>query len=94
MATRLGRTSAGFGSVGGLAAAVAATLNATRFESPLGSATNTQLFSQSINSVDDRYYLAWSGSYDFQRGDADNGMQLFWAIQNLLDKDAPASGKR
>jgi iron complex outermembrane recepter protein len=66
-------------------------LNATRFESPLGTATNTQLFSQSINSVDDRYYLGWSGSYDFQRGDSDNGMQLFWAVQNLLDKDPPVA---
>ena len=66
-------------------------LNATRFESPPGSPSNTQLFSMTTNSVDDRYYLAWSGSYDFQRGNADNSLQLFWAIQNLLDEDPPVA---
>jgi outer membrane receptor protein involved in Fe transport len=66
-------------------------LNATYFESPPGAPTNTRLNSISTNSVDDRYYLAWSGSYDFRRAgnDNDNGMQLFWSIQNLLDKDPP-----
>lgn len=66
-------------------------LDATRFESPPGAASNTQLFSMTTNSVDDRYYLAWSGSYDFQRGNADNGLQLFWSIQNLLDEDPPVA---
>ncbi len=41
------------------------------------------------NSVDDRYYLAWSGSYDFQRAGSDSQMQLFWAINNLLDETNP-----
>ena len=66
-------------------------LDATRFESPPGSPTNTLPFSMTTNSVDDRYYLAWSGSYDFQRGDADNSLQLFWAVQNLLDEDPPVA---
>jgi iron complex outermembrane receptor protein len=66
-------------------------LDATRFESPPGAASNTQLFSMTTNSVDDRYYLAWSGSYDFQRGNADNNLQLFWTIQNLLDEDPPVA---
>jgi outer membrane receptor protein involved in Fe transport len=66
-------------------------LDATRFESPPGDPSNRQLFSMTTNSVDDRYYLAWSGSYDFQSGDADNSLQLFWAIQNLLDKDPPVA---
>ena len=66
-------------------------LNATRFQSAPGAPSNTQLFSMSTNRVDDRYYLGWSGSYDFQRANADNGLQLFWAIQNLLDEDPPVA---
>jgi outer membrane receptor protein involved in Fe transport len=66
-------------------------LDATRFESAPGAASNTQLFSMTTNSVDDRYYLALSGSYDFQRDNADNSVQLFWAIQNLLDQDPPVA---
>jgi iron complex outermembrane receptor protein len=61
-------------------------LNAIWFESPPGSPSNTQLFSVSDNSVDDAYYLSWSGSYDFERAEG-NGIQLFWVINNLLDKD-------
>lgn len=38
-----------------------------------------------------RYYLGWSGSYDFQRAAGDNRMQLFWAINNLLDEDPPVA---
>jgi iron complex outermembrane recepter protein len=67
-------------------------LNALRFESPLGAATNTQLNSISDNSVDSRIYLSWSGSYDFQRGnDSGSRLQLFWVINNLLDKDPPVA---
>ena len=65
-------------------------LDATRFESPPGAPSNTQLFSMTTNSVDDRYYLGWSGSFDFRRTE-DNDMQLFWAIQNLLDEDPPVA---
>ena len=36
------------------------------------------------NSVDDRYYLAWSGSYDLML-QSEVEMQVFWAVQNLLD---------
>jgi len=43
------------------------------------------------NSVDDRYYLAWSGSYDVPLASNDNGMQVFWTIQNLLDEDPPVA---
>lgn len=65
-------------------------LNAQRFASPPGDPSNTQLFSMTTNSVDDKYYLGWSGSLDLpQMGSG--GMQLFWAIQNLLDEDPPVA---
>jgi outer membrane receptor protein involved in Fe transport len=63
-------------------------LNAIWFESPPGAASNTQPFSVTDNSVDDAYYLSWSGSYDFPRNDG-NGLQVFWVVNNLLDKDPP-----
>jgi outer membrane receptor protein involved in Fe transport len=63
-------------------------LNVTWFESPPGAPTNSQLLSVSDNSVDDAYYLSWSGSYDFQRAEG-NGIQLFWTINNLLDEEPP-----
>jgi hypothetical protein len=66
-------------------------LNAQRFDSPPGDPSNTQLFSMTTNSVDDRYYLAWSGSYDIPLASSDNGMQAFWTIQNLLDEDPPVA---
>lgn len=66
-------------------------LNAERFESPPGAPSNTQLFSMTTNSVDDRYYFAWSGSYDFPLASSDNGLQLFWSIQNLFDEDPPVA---
>jgi iron complex outermembrane recepter protein len=61
-------------------------LNVTWFESPSGTATNTLPFSVNDNSVDDAYYLSWSGSYDFPRAQ-DSELQLFWVVNNLLDKD-------
>jgi iron complex outermembrane receptor protein len=61
-------------------------LNVTWFESPPGDPSNTRLLSVNDNSVDDAYYLSWSGSYDFRRSD-DQSMQLFWVVNNLLDKD-------
>ena len=64
------------------------TLNATWFESPPGSPSNTQLLSVDDNSVDDAYYLSYSGSYDFRRSEG-NQVQLFWVINNLLDEDPP-----
>ena len=66
-------------------------LNATRFGSPAGAASNTLPFSMTTNSVDDRYYLAWSGSYDLELASGDQQMQLFWSIQNLLDEDPPVA---
>jgi outer membrane receptor protein involved in Fe transport len=65
-------------------------LNATYFESPPGSPSNRQLFSVNDNSVDDAYYLAWSGSFNLGRNE-DRGTQLFWAINNLLDEDPPVA---
>jgi hypothetical protein len=69
----------------------AGSLNATRFTSPPGDPTNTQLFSMTTNQVDDRYYLSWSGSYNFQRASSDNQMQVFWVVNNLLDQDPPVA---
>jgi hypothetical protein len=66
-------------------------LNAQRFDSPPGDPSNTQLFSMTTNSVDDRYYLGWSGSYSFPQIAGDNGLQVFWAIQNLLDEEPPVA---
>jgi iron complex outermembrane receptor protein len=63
-------------------------LNAIWFDSPAGAASNTQQLSVNDNSVDDAYYLSWSGSYDFPRNDG-NGLQVFWVVNNLLDKDPP-----
>jgi iron complex outermembrane recepter protein len=62
-------------------------LNATWFESPLGDPSNTRAFSVNDNSVDDAYYLAWSGSYDLRQEGDGNPLQLFWAVTNLLDED-------
>jgi outer membrane receptor protein involved in Fe transport len=65
-------------------------LNALWFESPPGDASNRTVFSVSDNSVDDAYYLAWSGSFDItQKGD--KGTQIFWAINNLLNEDPPVA---
>jgi outer membrane receptor protein involved in Fe transport len=61
-------------------------LNVTWFESPFGDPSNRQPLSVNDNSVDDAYYLSWSGSYDFRQSD-DQSMQLFWVVNNLLDKD-------
>jgi outer membrane receptor protein involved in Fe transport len=67
------------------------TLDVRRFESPIGTASNTLPNSISDNSVDSRIYLAWAGSYDFEAGGDDNQLQLFWSINNLLDKDPPVA---
>jgi outer membrane receptor protein involved in Fe transport len=69
----------------------AGTLSALRFESPIGAATNTQINSISDNSVESRIYLSWTGSYDFEPRNSENQLQLFWAINNLLDKDPPVA---
>jgi outer membrane receptor protein involved in Fe transport len=61
-------------------------LNTLYIESPAGSPTNTLLNSVTDNSVDDAYYFAWSGSFDLGRNEG-KGAQLFWAINNLFDKD-------
>jgi outer membrane receptor protein involved in Fe transport len=66
------------------------TLNATWFDSPPGSPSNRQPFSVSDNTVDDAYYLSWSGSFDFTRSDG-NSWEVFWAINNLLDEDPPVA---
>jgi outer membrane receptor protein involved in Fe transport len=67
-----------------------ARLNAVWFDSPPGDPSNRIPFSVSDNSVDDAYYLAWSGSFDFVQNQ-DRGTQLFWAINNLLDEDPPVA---
>jgi outer membrane receptor protein involved in Fe transport len=61
-------------------------LNVLWTESPPGSPTNTQLNTVTDNSVDDAYYLSWSGSYDFPRSGG-RSLQAFWVVNNLLDKD-------
>ena len=63
-------------------------LNVLYTESPAGSPTNTLANTVTDNSVDDRYYLTWSGSYDFTQAD-DRSLQLFWVVNNLLDEDPP-----
>ncbi|HEY8520004.1 MAG TPA: TonB-dependent receptor [Gammaproteobacteria bacterium] len=66
-------------------------LNVLWFESPPGDPTNTLQNSVNDNSVDDAYYLSWSGSYDLPRAGRDSSIQLFWVINNLLDKDPPVA---
>ncbi len=66
-------------------------LNVTWFESPPGDPSNTRALSVNDNSVDDAYYLSWSGSYDFERAGQGNQIQLFWVINNLFDKDPPVA---
>jgi len=66
------------------------TLNATWTESPLGDPTNTRQLTVSDNSVDDAFYLSWSGSYDFRQSEG-SAIQLFWVVNNLLDKDPPVA---
>jgi hypothetical protein len=38
------------------------------------------------NNVSDAYYLNWSGSYDLGR-EQGKGTQIFWSVNNLLNKD-------
>jgi outer membrane receptor protein involved in Fe transport len=66
-------------------------LNATWFESPPGDPSNTRLLSVNDNSVDDAYYLTWSGSYNFARSNDEQAMQLFWVINNVFDEDPPVA---
>jgi iron complex outermembrane receptor protein len=67
----------------------AGTLNALWINSPSGSASNTLLNSVSDNTVDNAYYFAWSGSFDL--GKSGKGTQVFWAINNLFNKDPPVA---
>ena len=62
-------------------------LNALYTESAPGAATNTLLNTVSDNSINSAIYLSWSGSYDFRPQTSKNQLQLFWAINNLLDKN-------
>jgi outer membrane receptor protein involved in Fe transport len=64
------------------------TLNALWFDSPPGTSTNTLPFSVTDNSVEDRYYLSWSGSFGLLPS-GDRSVELFWAFNNLLDEDPP-----
>ncbi|MEO8464632.1 MAG: TonB-dependent receptor [Gammaproteobacteria bacterium] len=66
-------------------------LNALYFDSPIGAATNTQLNSVSDNSVSSRIYVSWSGSYDFRPKTSKSQLQVFWAVNNLFDKDPPVA---
>ena len=37
-------------------------------------------------------YFTWSGSYDFmQKAEDGYQLQLFWAVNNLFDKDPPVA---
>ena len=67
------------------------TLNVLRFDSPVGSASNTTANSINDNTVDSRLYFTWAGSYDFEAGGNDTQLQLFWSINNLLDQDPPVA---
>ncbi|HEU4620389.1 MAG TPA: TonB-dependent receptor [Gammaproteobacteria bacterium] len=67
------------------------TLNATWFDSPPGDPTNLLPFSVTDNNVDSRIYLGWSGSYDFKKQGEGSQIQVFWSINNLLDKDPPVA---
>ena len=64
----------------------AGTLNATWFEAAQGSAAARLPFSVTDNNVSDAYYLNWSGSYDLGKGEG-KGTQIFWSVNNLLNKD-------
>jgi iron complex outermembrane recepter protein len=66
------------------------TLNATWFTAPIGSAAARLPFSVTDNNVSDAYYLNWSGSYDLG-GKEGKGTQIFWAVNNLLDKNPPVA---
>jgi iron complex outermembrane receptor protein len=65
-------------------------LNVTWRESPPGDPTNALQNTVNDNSVDDAYYLSWSGSYDF-REQENSQIQLFWVINNLLDEEPPVA---
>ena len=65
-------------------------LNALWTESPPGAPTNTLPMTVTDNSVDSRYYLTWSGSYDFPRSSG-RALQIFWVVNNLLDRDPPVA---
>ncbi len=62
--------------------------NARWFESPPGDPRNTQPFSITGNSVEDMYYLTWTGSYALQPP-GERSTELFWVVNNLLDSDPP-----
>ncbi len=64
-------------------------LNALYFDSPPGAATNLLPNSVTDNNVPSRTYFNWSGSYDIRPQDVSNQLQVFWAVENLLDKDPP-----
>jgi outer membrane receptor protein involved in Fe transport len=65
-------------------------MSATWAESPIGDPTNNRQLTVNDNSVDDAYYLSWSGSYDFRRAEG-NAVQLFWVVNNLLNQDPPVA---
>ncbi len=66
-------------------------LNATYTESPPGAASNKLPNTITDNSVDDAYYLNWSGSYDLRPEQQGKSLQLFWSVNNLLDKNPPVA---
>ena len=63
------------------------TLNTVWIDSPPGAASNTLANSVNDNTVEDAYYFNWSGSYDIRPERDGNSLQLFWAVNNLLDED-------
>ncbi len=66
-------------------------LNVLYTESQIGAATNTLLNTVSDNSVSSRIYLSWSGSYDFRPQSSKSQLQMFWAVNNLMDKAPPVA---
>ncbi|HEX5045989.1 MAG TPA: TonB-dependent receptor [Gammaproteobacteria bacterium] len=62
-------------------------LNAVWTEASPGTAGARVLSSVNDNSVDDAYYLNWSGSFDIKQESQGNQFQVFWAVNNLLNED-------
>jgi outer membrane receptor protein involved in Fe transport len=67
------------------------TLDARRFDSPPGSPTNLLPNSITDNSVDSAVYFDWSGSFNFRPSTDAKQLQVFWVVNNLLDKDPPVA---
>lgn len=63
-------------------------LNVLWTEAAPGSAAARLPNTVNDNRVDDRFYVTWTGSYDFRPAE-DGQLQLFWVVNNLFDEDPP-----